>query len=109
MWVRSGVRHFEYVGLRRADPLAEPEPTDVWRSLQYQWRSLCGEVVHTLEQDTTGEHYQISARGWFKSPYRTRCTRGVRSTDGRYFAYVADVGSVDRRGSAVLVRTGAAG
>ena len=103
LWVRTGVRQFSYEGVQRTEPLAEPAATDVWAPLKYQWRSICGEVVRTLDEerdkpDEPHGRYHVSMRGWVRSPHGGpcgggSCTRGVRCTNGRYYASVAGVGA----------------
>lgn len=103
VWVRTGVRHFAYEGVQCTEPLAEPAATDVWAPLRYQWRSICGEVVRTLDEerdkpDDAHGRYHVSMRGWVRSPHGGPCgggccTRGVRCTNGRYYASIAGLGA----------------
>lgn len=96
VWVRTGVREFRYEGVQPEEP-GQPAATDVWRPLKYQWRSLCGEVLHQIdeERDKTdpATRYHVSARGWIRSPYTDKCTKGVRCTNGRYYASIVGVGA----------------
>ena len=101
VWVRTGVRDFEYRGTQPPAPAAEPASSDTWAPLRYQWRSICGEIVPSLDEasekpDDPTERYYVSMRGWVRSPHGTdgpRFTRGVRASNGRYYASIAGVGA----------------
>ena len=94
VWVRTGVRAFVYEGARE-EPVAFPPSNDSWRPLRYAWRGLCGEVVARVDesQRPPGERYEVSLRGWVRSPHGS-CTRGVRSPSGRRYASLVELGAV---------------
>lgn len=94
VWVRTGVRSFEDDGAQD-EPLPLPPTHDTWRPLRYTWRSICGDVTHRLDESSKApdERYEVSARGWLRSPHGTN-TKGVRSTGGRLYACVAGVGAI---------------
>lgn len=95
VWVRTGVRDFEYDGTSADPPTPVPSDQDVWRPLKYVWRSICGEIVHRVDESTKAaeDAYHVSARGWVRSPFGGVLTKGVRSVGGRMYACMTGVGA----------------
>lgn len=93
-WVRTGVRDVAHDGVQELPP-ASPAADDTWRPLRYEWRTLSGEVVGRVDERAKppGERYEVSARGWVRSPHGGAASRGVRSPSQRMYASVAGVGA----------------
>lgn len=95
VWARTGVRSVEAEG-EREEPRARPNADDAWRPLRYAWRNLCGEVVARVDESArpAGERYEVSLRGWVRSPHGGACTRGTRTPSGRRYASLVELGAV---------------
>lgn len=87
VWVRTGLRAFEFHGVQMEEAVAVPAPGDTWAPLRYAWRNICGEIVQEVGGDTGVE---VSMRGWVR--YGEASTRGVRTATGRLFASLPGIG-----------------
>jgi hypothetical protein len=70
------------------------DPDDEWTTLCYAWFSLAGELEQRFDPTVHGA-YEVSRRGWLRSPYTGATTRGVRSPlCGRRWASLVELGHV---------------
>lgn len=96
VWVRTGIRDIEFDGVQE-EPRPAPFAGDTsWRPLVYVWRNLCGEIVGRIDERSKppGERYEVSVRGWVRSPHGGVAVRGVRTANGRVAVSIAGVGAV---------------